>query len=347
MLASLNQALRRSIWILAGPLLAQSPALTLPEASPRASVVQTVGLTEIAITYNRPKVNNRKVWGGLVAFNQVWRAGANENTVIAFSTPVSVGGTKLPAGRYGLHMLPTASEWTVILSSQSKAWGSYGYDPKEDVVRFKVSPEPAELVNALAYTFEDPTETGVGVSLRWEKLRVPFRVEVDSNQVVAASLRNQLRGMHQFYAEAWSGAAAWCVQHGANLEEALVWIDRSLAIKPTFSGLRTKAVLLEKRGDAQGAEALRAKALAIASETDINLLGYSLLAQGKTDEAIGMFQKNVKDHPGSWNVYDSLAEGLAAKGDRTKALALYGKAHEMVGQEDQKKRIEAEMAKLK
>jgi hypothetical protein len=328
-------------------LFAQAPALVLPGASPRAQVSQKVGLTDMEVTYCRPAVNGRKVWGGLVPYGQVWRAGANENTVVAFSTPVSVGGTTLPAGRYGLHMLPTATAWTVIFSSQSHGWGSYSYDPKEDVARVQVTPVATEPTERLAYTFDDPSDKGVTLALRWEQLRVPVRVEVDTKQVVVQSLREQLRGLGQFFPESWSGAAGWCVRNDVNLDEAQTWVDRSLAMRESFVGLRIKAALLEKKGDTKGAEALRTKALAIATEGEINQAGYGLLGQNKLDEAIALFQRNLKEHPDSWNAYDSLAEAYALKGDKAQAAANYRKALDRVKAEDQRTRIQEELAKLR
>lgn len=328
-------------------LLAQAPALVLPEASPRAQISQKVGLTDIEVIYHRPAVNGRKVWDGLVPYGQIWRAGANENTVVAFSTPVSVGGSTLPAGRYGLHMLPTATEWTVIFSSQSQGWGSYSYEPKEDVARVKVTPVASEPTERLAYTFDEPENKGVTLSLRWEKLRIPIRIEVDTNQAVILSLRDQLRGLAQFFPECWSGAAGWCVRNDVNLEEAQKWVDRSLALRESFAGLRIKAALMEKKGDVAGAEALRAKALTIATEAEVNQQGYVLLGQKKLDEAIALFQRNVKGHPDSWNAYDSLAEAYALKGDKAQALLNYRKAFDMVKREDQRTRIQQELDKLK
>ena len=330
----------------ASALLAQAPPLAFPDASPRAQVTQTVGITELSVTYNRPALNGRQVWGQLVPYGQVWRAGANENTVVAFSTPVTVGGTTLPAGRYGLHMLPTATEWTVIFSSQSHAWGSYSYDPKEDVARVKVTPTQGEPLNRLTYTFDDPAEAAVTLTLAWEKLRVPIKLEVDTKQAVVASLRQQLRGLPKFFAESWSAAAGWCVRNNVNLDEAQVWVDQSLAMKETFGGLRTKAALLEQKGNAKGAEALRAKAMGLATEVEVNNLGYNLLGQKKVDEAIALFQKNVKDHPASWNAYDSLAEAYAIKGDKAQAIANFKKAKELTKQDDQKARIDVELSKL-
>lgn len=336
------------VLLLAAPaLLAQAPALTLPEPSPRAHVSQRVGLTEIEVTYNRPAVKGRKVWGGLVPYGQVWRAGANENTVISFSSPVRVGGTTLPAGRYGLHMLPTATTWTVMFSSQSHGWGSYSYDPKEDLAKVQVTPVATEPTERLAFTFDDPSEKGVTLSLRWEQLRVPVPLEVDTKQVVVASLREQLKGLHQFFPEAWSGAAGWCLRQDTNLDEAQTWVDRSLSLRETFAGLRIKAALLEKKGDVKAAEALRAKALTIATEAEVNQQGYTLLGQNKVEEAIALFQKNIKHHPDSWNAYDSLAEAYALKGDKAQAVANYRKAFEKVTREDQRTRIQTELDKLK
>ena len=117
------------------PAAAQGPPLTLPEASPAATVSQRIGLTDISITYHRPAVNKRTVWGTLVPYGEVWRAGANENTVLTFSTDVTVGGQKIPAGAYGLHVIPTAKDWTLILNRESHAWGSFFYDQKDDVGR--------------------------------------------------------------------------------------------------------------------------------------------------------------------------------------------------------------------
>ena len=328
-------------------LFAQAPPLVLPEASPQAQVSQKVGLTDMDVSYHRPAVNGRKVWGGLVPYGQVWRAGANENTVVAFSTPVRVGGTTLPAGRYGLHMLPTPTTWTVIFSSQSHGWGSYSYDAKEDLARVPVTPVPTEPTERLAYTFDDPSEKGVILSLRWDRLRVPIPVEVDTRQIVVLSLRDQLRGAPQFFPESWSAAAGWCVRNDVNLEEAQGWVDRSLRMRETFAGLRIKAALLEKQGDAKGAEALRAKALTVATEAEVNQQGYALLGQNKVDEAIALFQRNIKDHPGSWNGYDSLAEAYALKGDKAQAAANYRQALERVKLEDQRTRIQGELAKLK
>jgi hypothetical protein len=331
-----------------GAASAQVAPLTLPDASPKASVSQTVGLTDITIAYHRPAVNKRKIWGELVPYNEVWRAGANENTTIAFSTPVTVGGKGLPAGTYGLHTLPGEKDWSVMLSTVSSAWGSFSYDAKEDAVRFTVTPSTVPgSEERLEYRFEDPTDNSVNVVLSWEKLRLSFPVTVDTNAVVLESLKSQLRGLPRFSWQGWNQAAQWCLRNDVDLDQALVWADRSIGVQATFANLRTKAGILEKKGDPKSAQELRDRAMKIATEADINTYGYQLMGQKKTDEAIAIFRKNVKDHPDSWNTYDSLGEALAAKGDKKAAIENYGKALSMTTDPVQKKRINDILAKLK
>jgi tetratricopeptide (TPR) repeat protein len=328
-------------------LHAQAPTLVLPRASQRAAVAQTVGLTEIAITYDRPAVKGREVWGKLVPYDSVWRAGANENTVIEFSSPVRVGGKPLPAGRYGVHMIPTTKEWTVILSHQANAWGSFSYDAGEDAVRLTAAPVEAPFQEALAYTLDDPGTGSVIATMRWEKLAVPFTVEVDYKKVVVDSLRQQLRGLGRFFWQPWMQAAAWCAGNDVNLEEASEWAQRSIAINENFANLRVKATLLEKLGDAANAATLRGRAFELATEADMNTYGYQLLGEGKVDSAIAVFKKNVKDYPKSWNVYDSLGEAYAMKGDKRRAIELYSKARSMTKDPTQQERISGVLAGLR
>jgi tetratricopeptide (TPR) repeat protein len=331
----------------AAAALGQLPPLELPQASPKAAVSQTVGLTDITISYHRPAVNKRKIWGELVPYNEPWRAGANENTTITFSTPVTVGGRALEAGTYGLHMIPTEKDWSVAFSRVSSAWGSFSYDEKEDAARITVSPQPADFEERLSYRFVDPTENSVTAVLRWEKLQVPIPIGVDTKKVVTESLKSQLRGLPRFGWQAWNQAAQWALRNDADPEQALAWADRSIGVQATFANLRTKAALLEKKGDVKTAQELRDRAMKVATEGDINIYGYQLLGEKKLDEAITIFRKNAKDHPDSWNTYDSLGEALAAKGDKKAALENYGKALSMTTDAAQKKRINDILTKLR
>lgn len=328
-------------------LLAQAPPLVLPKQSPRASVSQTVGLTTIGLTYDRPAVNGRRVWGALVPFDSVWRAGANENTVLELSSPARIGGQTLDAGRYGLHMIPTKGDWTIILSRQANAWGSFSYDPREDALRFTATPAPGEMHERLSYTFDDPTDSAVALTLRWEKLAVPFTIGVDTKTVVTDSLREQLRGLGRFFWQPWSQAAAWCAGNGVNLEEATAWADKSIAMNENFTNQRVRAALLGQRGDEAGAQAAARRSLAIATEAEVNTYGYLLMGQGKVDSALVIFRKNTKDYPKSWNTYDSLAEAYAKKGDTKLATQNYSKALALTQDPAQKQRIQGALAELR
>ncbi len=326
---------------------AQAPPLTLPQPSQEASALQRVGLTDISVTYHRPAGRGRTVWGDLVPYDQVWRAGANENTVVTFSTPVTVGGKMLPAGSYGLHMIPTKADWTVILSNDSTAWGSFFYDQAKDAVRFTTRPEADGFHEHLLYTFESPAPGAVTLTLHWDKLALPVPITVDTPAVVSDSLDRQLRGLPGFFWQPFAQAAAWSANNKANLDRASAWADKALTMNRNYQTLRAKALVLERKGDATAAASFREEAMKVATEADINAYGYELLFGGKVDEAIEVFRKNVADHPASWNTYDSLGEALAVKGQNAEAATQYQKALDMVGDDTNKTRIRGILAKLK
>ena len=318
---------------------AQGPPLTLPQPSQAATVSQTVGLTEVTVTYHRPRVQGREIWGKVVPYGEVWRAGANENTTIAFSTPVEVEGHVLPAGSYGFHTLPSAGAWQLIFSAVDTNWGSFSYDEKEDLLRVEVTPEAAPHEEALAYTFDDATAREATVALRWEKLRVPFKIRVDTPEIVYRSLQRELRGLPQFFWQPWNQAATTLLTNKIHLDDAMVWVDKSIAIQKNFANSFTKSRLLAERGDGAAAKKLMDEALPGANEVELNAYGYQLLGGANSADAIAIFRENVKRHPGSWNAYDSLGEGLAATGKKVEAAAIYRKALAMAP-EAQKARIQ-------
>jgi Protein of unknown function (DUF2911) len=240
----------------AGGALAQQ--LDLPRLSPNASVSQTVGVTEITIRYSRPGVKGRKIWGELVPYGEVWRTGANENTTIKFSTPVKVDGHELPAGIYGLQTIPTEGNWTVIFSKDADEWGAFNYKPEDDALRIQAAPQPAEFRERMAFDIEDLTDTQATVVLHWEKLKVPFKVEVDTPTLAMAKIKEAVRWQTPYQ------AANYCIQNNTCLDEASRWLDASLALQETFSNLRAKALLLAKQNDAKSAVAYGEKALAAA-----------------------------------------------------------------------------------
>lgn len=335
------------ILLLATGAGAQVPGLTAPQVSPPATVSQVIGLTELTVSYHRPAANGRPVWGTLVPYGQVWRAGANENTTVSFSTPVNVNGTALAAGTYGLHMIPAPGDWTVIFSRETAAWGSFSYDQKEDAARVTAKPEAAPHQERLGYSFDEPTADSAVLAMRWEKLRLPLTVRIDLGRTVLENYKAQLRGLPRFGWQGWNQAANWAAQNGLELDDALAWADRSIGMNRNFANLRTKALVLTKKGDTATADALTKEALTIATEAEINAYGYQLLGQQKVDEAIAAFEKNVKDHPASWNTYDSLAEAYGIKGDRKKALENYTKALNLTTVDLQKTRIAGVIEQLK
>lgn len=239
---------------------AAQPQLALPRPSPAASVSQTIGVTEVTLRYSRPGVKDRKIWGGLVPYGEVWRTGANENTTIQFSTPVKVEGKELPAGIYGLQTIPTEGKWTLILSKDADLWGAFAYKPENDALRAEVTPKPAEHQERMDFAFEDLTDNSATVVLRWEKIAVPFKIEVDTPKVVQAKVQESVRWQTPYQ------AANYCLQSGdaGCLEDAGRWLDSSIALEGNFWNYRAKANLMAKKGDKKGAAELAQKALAAA-----------------------------------------------------------------------------------
>jgi hypothetical protein len=325
-----KNAVAIAVLLLAAGIARSQTLLDLPQTSPAASAMQTIGITDVEIRYHRPAVNKRKIWDGLVPYGVVWRAGANEGTTIQFSTPVKVEGKPLDAGTYGLFMIPGASRWTVALSRFPGGWGAYSYQPAEDAVRVEVSPQPlAESQERLVYTFDDLADDAATLSLRWEKLRIPVRISVDVPATVGASIREDLRGGKHWNADAWAQGARWELAHG-DVDVASEMADHALSLQTTFATLRTKAAVLEKKGDAKGAAALRQQASGIATEAQtINVQASKLLGDKKNDEAIAWLNDYLARHPDSrelWRVHAFLAQAYAEKHDPARMKASLEKA---------------------
>jgi len=294
--------------------------LNLPRASPHAVVTQRIGITDISVNYSRPLVNNRPIWGKLVPYGQVWRAGANENTVIEFTDPVSVEGKPLAKGAYGLHMIPGENEWTLIFSKNATSWGSFSYKQDEDALRVQVKPQASEFREALAYDFDDVKPESALVTMRWEKLAVPFRVTVPVNDIVQADLKSQLRGGSQYIWESWDEAATYLLAAKTNLPQALDYANRSIQVESRFDNLLTKAQVLEAMGKKDEALAIRAKALDSGSAIQVHSFARQLQLQGKQDEAMELFRRNVKKYPNEWISHNDAARLAVAKGDYDSAL---------------------------
>jgi tetratricopeptide (TPR) repeat protein len=289
--------------------------LSLPDVSQFAVNKQRVGLTDITITYHRPLVNGRKIWGGLVPFGEVWRAGANENTTIEFSDPVSVEGQALPKGIYGLHLIPTADSWTVIFSKMSSAWGSYTYKQDEDALRVTVKPRPSEMEEALEYEFEDLKPESVTVTLKWEKLAVPFKVAINDAEVTVANIRNQMRGRAQFDWQDVNQAAQFCLTKKTNLDEALKWIDSSLQTEERFENLTTKSELLKAMNKPDEAKKIWDKALAKTTAPQLYAYARRLQTDKRDAEAMEILKDVAKRYPDTIQAHLSNARIKSAAGD--------------------------------
>jgi hypothetical protein len=321
--------------------------LDLPLASQAAQVKQRIAVTDITISYHRPLVNGRKIWGALVPFGQVWRAGANENTTIEFSTPVSVEGKALAAGTYGLHMIPNPDTWTIIFSKMAVAWGSYSYNQAEDALRVEVKPRALnEMEEALEYEFEDLKPDSAAITLKWEKLAVPFRVSVNEPETVIASIRKQLRGRAQYSWNPLNEAAQYCLTKKTNLEEALKWADQSIQIEERFENLDTKADLLAALNRADEAKKVRDHAMQIATPIQLYSHARQLQAQKRGDQAMQIFHTLVQRDP--QNVFGHLAQARikSAAGDFDGALNEARAAQAVAISDQQKQNIKSLIDRL-
>jgi tetratricopeptide (TPR) repeat protein len=299
---------------------AQSTILDLPRPSQHAVLTQRIGITDVTINYHRPLVNGRKVWGGLVPYGQVWRAGANENTTIQFTDPVTIEGKPLAKGTYGLHMIPGENEWTVIFSKDSIAWGSFAYDQAADALRVTVKPQPAEFHEAVTYDFDDPKPDSVVATLHWEKLAVPFKIGVNVNEVMAQSLPHQLQGLAQFTWFGWDDAANYWLQTKTHLEEALKYSDSSIQNEERYDNLMTKSQVLDATGRKDEAAAAKSKALTQANVIQLHTYARQLQGEGKQAEAFAIFRENAKKNPDSWIVHVGLSRMYSGQGDFPNAV---------------------------
>lgn len=263
------------------------PAVRLPRPSQKASVMQTIGVTDLTITYSRPGVKGRKIWGDPVAsqagtkgeatlddqtarpkdapivpWGHVWRTGANEATQFVVTDDVLINGQKLPAGSYSLHTIPTKDEWTIVLNGTANQWGSFNYDPAKDTLRVKVKPQWVnDNQEWLDFSIPTVTPNSAQVVIRWEKIAVPFTVEVPNveavwrakvDKAIAAEPTNEVIPLQ--VANAYASDERW--------DEALKWVDQSIKVKETFRNLAGKAQLLYLAGRKDEAFAMADRALA-------------------------------------------------------------------------------------
>lgn len=299
---------------------AQSALLDLPRPSQHSAVTQRIGITDITINYSRPLVKGRPIWGKLVPYDQVWRAGANENTTITFTDAVSIEGQPLAKGTYGLHMIPGENQWTVIFSKINSAWGSFTYKEGDDALRVTVKPQPSEPHEALTFDFDDLKADSALATLRWEKVAVPFKIDVKVHDIVQASLPKQLQGLPQYMWEGWDDAATYLVGEKYGLDDALKYEETSIRTEPRFDNYMTKSQILEAMGRKDDSEAATKEALQRATAAQLYAYGRQLQTQGKQDQAFDFFRQAIKKDPNDWTAHMGTARVYSAKGDYDNAL---------------------------
>ena len=251
-----------ALLLAARPASAQEGPTLFPQLSPAAEVKQTIGVTTVALRYHRPAVKGREIWGKLVPFEQVWRMGANEATTISFSDPVKVEGTDVAAGTYAIFAIPHAESWTLILSRNARQFGAWAYNPKDDLLRFEVKPKPVSFNEWLTYEIYPASGSTAYVDLYWERLRVSFLVETDSERLTMERMRKALAkgGGWKLYAD----AAAYCADQEVQRSQGMDWAEKSIRIQENPTNLFVKARLLRQLGRADAAKATLEKAMKLA-----------------------------------------------------------------------------------
>jgi len=343
--------------------------LDLPPSgsNPRATISEEVGITAITIKYSRPDVNKRegKIYGdgNLVPYGFTtnsfitnkntapWRAGANENTTITFEHDVKVEGQAIKAGTYGLHMALGADNVVLIFSNQVDAWGSFYYEEKYDVLRVNVKPVALDKsVEYLKYEFIEHKEKYCVIAMQWEKLSVPFKVDVDVDNIILDRVRNELTSRKGFTPALILTATQYCFNKNINLEEALTWSIRAIngfQGQKTYITLRNLATAYEKLNRITEADSTMAEALTIATANQYTAYGRMLITQKRADKAMEIFTASQKRYGDVFGVNNGLMSGYSAKGDFKKALIYAEKAMAQAANDAGKKQMEGFITKLK
>jgi tetratricopeptide (TPR) repeat protein len=329
-----------SVFVLAWvsvPALAQG--VTTPRTpSPASKVSQTIGISTVTVSYSRPSVRSREVWGKLVPYGwnvqgfgagkeAPWRAGANENTVIEFSHNATVEGKAVPAGKYGLFfVINNDNTGEVILSKGYQSWGSFFYDPAQDLLRAPIKLRDIAHTEMLTYDFINLDKGSGELVLNWEKKQFPVSIKFAVDDLVIANAKEELKGAKGFSPNGFISAAAYTLQNKVSMDQGLIWIDQAIAQKKEFPSMIVKAGLLEETGKMEESEKIKKESLTVATEAELNNYGYQMLGQTKYDKAIEIFKIATERFPKSANAWDSLGEGYALKGDSKNAIACFKKS---------------------
>lgn len=216
--------------------------IEMPQASPASSIAQKIGLTDVKIEYSRPSTKGRKIFGELVTFGQVWRTGANAATIITFSAEVTIEGNVVPKGTYALYSIPGKNSWEMILSKKTDLWGAVGYNKDDDLVRFKVkSGKTGQKYETMEINFVDMTDTGASVAIKWEQLRVKFRIETEVDEIVMNQIKELVINQEPSNPGLYYQAANYYFNTNKDMPMALDWINKSVQSDPKYWTLHLKA----------------------------------------------------------------------------------------------------------
>lgn len=230
-----------AILLLAG-MSAFAQQIQMPQASPSAKIAQKVGLTDVTVDYSRPSTKGRKIFGELVPYGEVWRTGANGATIISFSTDVEIDGKKVPQGQYALYSIPGKSEWTIILSKDTKLWGAIGYNPDNDLMRFKAVPEKLSRVyETFEISFNNMTDNGADLSIKWEQTRVDFPITTQVDAIVMAQIKELVIDKDATDPTLLYSAANYYFTNQKDIPQAYTWITKSVESDPKYWTMHLKA----------------------------------------------------------------------------------------------------------
>ena len=338
----------------------------------RQTVIQQIGPVKVSIEYSSPHVHSPqgedrhgKIWGDLVPWGTPnlgfgsckecpWRAGANENTVFTASHDIQVEGKTLPAGSYGFFIIPAKdADWTVIFSMNHTSWGSFFYNPAEDVLRVTAKPEKSDYHEVLSYEFPERKNDHAVMALAWEDLALPLHIGVpNAADLYIAKITEELRTEPGFDWRGWQQAARYALEN-KHPAEAMAWAEAAVKApngigQENYLTLSTLADAYDVNNKAAESKATRDKALAhpTATVTDVHQYGRQLLARGKKDDALAIFQLNAKLHPNVWPVNWGLARGYSAVGKFPEALKAAKLALSQAPDDGNKKNVENGIKKL-
>ena len=241
-----------------------------PQPSPLSTVTQRVGLTDISVTYSRPSLKGRKVFGKIVKYDQPWRTGANNATTITFKDAVTFEGAKVPAGEYALYTIPGESAWTIVLNSNTKLGGSMKeYNQEQDVARVKVKPIRVGEMQTETFTiaFMDLTPNSANLALMWENVLVKAKIGVEYDQKVMTSIEKTMQG-GKVEPYTYFTAARYYYDNNKDMKKALEWVNKATEKDPTFWMLHTKALIQAANNDHKGAIATANQSIELARKAD-------------------------------------------------------------------------------